>query len=579
LIDTAASNIRRRENNNSNNNNNSNSNSKLTTRSFVDQESSSTTLSTTTIATMVRKSKASEKGKKVSECIENEEGQKEEVENQEEEEDEDEPMISSSEEEVENQEDEPMIPSSEEIVENQEDESVLPSSSKEEIENEPTNEEKEREEEEEVASDGDGEEEGGADDVWDVVRVIPTAEEQVQCRNGCTEQAVATWASNNKPNDMWDLCEKCQLDECGGWPTGVSPIDYSTTSSNDVSLDVDVEDDVDDVDNVDNVDGVDTATGITTTVGNNTIKNASSATVAISSVDETVDLSKNDITASEESKDGNGNNNTPPQDVTTTDEVEDEDNDEDEDEDEDDGDESFDLRQIISLQRLLSGPPLCSGGDSGGCSLPACSVWTSSKNPKNKWYYCIDCQKQDFGGWPPAKEMPCDRLEPEHLKVIAEKCSRKKNPLMPILTRCITPLPNSPKPPKGFASQVVARGKKEAPVTATGTASSKNGGKTKMPSKGALGIHAKWLEAAKKNGGNRIILDHTKAKKAIFDTLFDAFQPMNFNDMYKVRASVDVFLCLFFYVFVCSFFVLFLVCLFLNNRLSSFLTIIFKKRN
>jgi hypothetical protein len=558
LTQPLASNIRKRENNNSNNN-------KLTTRSFVYQESSSTTLSTTTTtATMGRKSKASEKGKKVSECIENEEGQKEEVENQEEEE-EDEPMIPSSEEEVENQEDEtvlpsseeienqenePMIPSSEEIVENQEDESVLPSSSssssEEEIENEPTNDEKEREEE--VASDGD-------DDVWDLVRVIPTAEEQVQCRNnGCTEQAVATWASNNEPNDMWDLCEKCQLKECGGWPEGVSPIEYSTTSSNDVSLDVDVD-----------VDVVDTATGITTTVdNNNTIKNDSSTTVATTSVDETVDPSKNDTTASEESKDGNGNNDTPPQDVTTTDEVEDEYKNDDDDEN---ADESFDLRQIISLQRLLSGPPLCSGGDSGGCSLPACSVWTSNKNPKDKWHYCIDCQRQDFGGWPPAKEMPCDRLEPEHLKVIAEKCSKKKNPVMPVLTRCITPLPNSPKPPKGVASQVVARGKKKALVTATETASSKNGGKKKKPSKEALGTHVKWLEAAKKNGGTRIILDHTKAKKAIFDTLFDAFQPMNFNDIYKVRANVDVFLsfhfCLFLLVFVCFLFAYFLtiVCL------------------
>ena len=549
--------------------NNYSNNNKSTTRLSVHQESTTTTTTTATMAG--RKSKASEKGKKVSEFIENEEGQKEEVGNQEEEEepmnqeeeeDEGEPMIPSSEEEVENQEDEtvlplseeevdnqedePVLPSSEEIVESQEDESALPSSeeivenqedetvlpssssspSEEEIDIdiEPTNEEKEREEEE-VASDGD-------EEVWDIVRVIPTAEEQVQCRM-CTEQAVAIWASNNEPNDMWDLCETCQLDECGGWPTGVSPIEYSTTSSNDVSLDVDVEDDVDDVD---------TATGITTTVGSNTIKNDSSVTVAIASVDETVNLSKNDTTASKEGKDGNGNNDTPPQDVTTTDEVEVEYKDE----DEDDGDESFDLRQIISLQRLLSGPPLCNGGDSGGCSLPACSVWTSSKDQKDKWYYCIDCQKQDFGGWPPAKEMPCDRLEPEHLKVIAEKCSKKKNPVMPVLTRCITPLPNSPKPPKGVASQVVARGKKEAPVTATGTASSKNGGKTKKPSKEALAVRAKWLEIAKKNGGNQLILDHTKAKKAIFDILFDAFQPMNFNDLYKVRASVDVFPCLFF---------------------------------
>ena len=49
--------------------------------------------------------------------------------------------------------------------------------------------------------------------LWDVVRVIPTEEEKVECCNdGCTDQAVATWSSNvdpEDPEDKRDLCEKC----------------------------------------------------------------------------------------------------------------------------------------------------------------------------------------------------------------------------------------------------------------------------------------------------------------------------------------------------------------------------------
>ena len=73
-------------------------------------------------------------------------------------------------------------------------------------------------------------------ELWDVVRVsvIPTDEEKVECRNGdCIDQAVATWASNKDPEDKWDLCEKCQLEEMGGWPEGVKPLTHSTTSNND----------------------------------------------------------------------------------------------------------------------------------------------------------------------------------------------------------------------------------------------------------------------------------------------------------------------------------------------------------
>lgn len=415
---------------------------------------------------MGRNSKVSEK-QKVSECIENQEGQKDNG--------------------------------------KQEDESTVPLS--EEIENEPTSGEKQHYEEATLDKDEDGEKEGEEEgnEIWDIVRVIPTDEEQVECRNEeCTDQAVATWASNKDPEDKWDLCEKCQIKELGGWPDGVDPIKHSTTSNND--------DGEGDGDNGDDGDGDDTTKGIVTNTD----------IITFSNVNNAVDLSKDD-TASEENK-GGGNAESPQNKTTEEAEVEDE-------------DESFDLDQIISLERLLTKAPLCNGGDKGQCSLPACSIWISKQNPKKKWYYCIDCQESDFGGWPPAAEMPCSRLEPEHLSVITKKCSQKKNPAVPILTRCITPLPNSPQPPKGVASQVVC-GKKKVLVKGTATAASKNDGKKKKLSASAVACHEKWLDTAKKYGGTRVIIEKKVAKQVIFSSLFDAFCPINFNDLYKVRAKL-----------------------------------------
>ena len=46
---------------------------------------------------------------------------------------------------------------------------------------------------------------------WDIVRVIPTAEEQIPCRNSktCSKNTEVSWASNLNPEDSWDLCEDC----------------------------------------------------------------------------------------------------------------------------------------------------------------------------------------------------------------------------------------------------------------------------------------------------------------------------------------------------------------------------------
>ena len=48
-----------------------------------------------------------------------------------------------------------------------------------------------------------------------IVRVIPTAEEQIPCHNSkkCSKNAAVSWASKLNPEDNWDLCENCQVSE------------------------------------------------------------------------------------------------------------------------------------------------------------------------------------------------------------------------------------------------------------------------------------------------------------------------------------------------------------------------------
>ena len=59
------------------------------------------------------------------------------------------------------------------------------------------------------------------DKIWAITRVICTAEEQIPCCiKKCSTNVVVSWASDLNPNNNWDLCEDCQVDEKGGWPNG-----------------------------------------------------------------------------------------------------------------------------------------------------------------------------------------------------------------------------------------------------------------------------------------------------------------------------------------------------------------------
>ena len=326
-----------------------------------------------------------------------------------------------------------------------------------------------------VASDEESEQE----EVWDIIRVIPTTEEKVKCRYPhCSEQAVATWASNLNPEDKWPLCEKCQLEDFGGWPEGIEPIERS---SDDKTI----------------------AVPPTCTTATSEKETPTTKDTAICMTPRRLNFPKDDVGASSTK--------------VTDDSI----INQDEGEDPEVSEEKYELSSIVSLEKLRSNPVKCSDEN---CKLPACSIWTSTSDPK-KWYYCIDCQERDFGGWPPSTELPCDHLSSDHLLAIATKCSKKRKPSMPVFaSKCVTPNPSLT--PKGRTTipEVAKGGKKPL---------------TMKVSRAAVARHEKWQADAKKLGVNRIIVKKNEAKKVIFDALYDSFRPMSIENIYMVSDSTE----------------------------------------
>ena len=70
------------------------------------------------------------------------------------------------------------------------------------------------------------------DKIWELVRLIPTAQEQIPCHGkNCLKNAAVSWASNTNPNCIQNFCEGCQVVEFGGCPNGVVPIKTSAGSN------------------------------------------------------------------------------------------------------------------------------------------------------------------------------------------------------------------------------------------------------------------------------------------------------------------------------------------------------------
>ena len=223
----------------------------------------------------------------------------------------------------------------------------------------------------------------------------------------------------------------------------------------------------------------------------------------------------------------------------------------------------WELKKIHSIETILNEPILCKV-----CTvLPSCSVYYSKEEKPKRYEYCLDCQDEDFGGWPEnPKDLPIQYMSTAHKYAIVSKCSRQSNPSMPDfllpsptsdqqakdpsvagsndkspvpidsctnihkrssegIANFVTPPPNSDLP---LTDKKLGNGKIAAAATVTSA---------KTVSKGAIAAHKKWQDDATKLGGPnaKIVVKKLDAKQLIFDLLYEAFRPMNITQIYEVR--------------------------------------------
>ena len=380
----------------------------------------------------------------------------------------------------------------------------------------------------------------GEEELWDLKVVFAAKEiakaKPIMCSTeGCNLVACCVWASNLDPESPWYNCLDCQENDFGGWPEDQTelPLKILTDEHRKIIIKrcTNQEDpimpDLPACADDSKKSTEDAATSMT-----NNSKEAKDAKV------QGAENETNHVNKEGDNENANGDK---------------------------DADETWDLQFIFSVKDLTkSKPVMCSHDD---CNLVACSKWVSNLNPENSWFTCIDCQEQDFAGWPEEhSELPVKFLTEENKKIMSEKCSRQKEPAMPNLPTCfpllttaansnkipaITPPPSHEQAVTESESNVVVgiiragieNHKKKTSVTPspmlpTGAAKQEV---NRAPSKGALVIHQKWQAEAERQGGPdaRIVVSKPAAKKLIFDVLFDTFCPMNITEIHQVIRRIS----------------------------------------
>jgi hypothetical protein len=389
-----------------------------------------------------------------------------------------------------------------------------------------------------------------SDEIWDIMHVIGK-DETVCCRTEeCEEAAVAIWGTNLDPDDKWPLCESCQDKEFGGWPEGLDPSAKASANvapSADGTLKVATNEEVLPED----------LTRTTTTDIDDKVFTKKHQQVPNEQADKIQERCNAETAPSEANTNDREAIDSPftdKRDTTTdmqvehcvsqdttgsVDDVEAKETQTDSsdpvDESSDGEEEMWDLKKILPHSQITKECPIkCSTED---CRLAACCVWVSNLSPLSKWYSCIDCQENDFGGWPPEKDLPVQALECDHIRSLVAKCSKQKSPAMPALakslslaTNTVTPPPNSVQ--SGTGQQAISKGSKS---TIAPTPS-----RPVQASAGALKKHREWQLAAEKVGGPnaRIVVKKAEAKPLIFDLLYDAFRPMNITQIHNVSSDV-----------------------------------------
>ena len=97
------------------------------------------------------------------------------------------------------------------------------------------------------------------------------------------------------------------------------------------------------------------------------------------------------------------------------------------------GEEVWGLKMVLPAPQINAEHPTRCSGD--GCNLVACTIWSSNHDPETPWYSCLDCQEEDFGGWPTAESgnLPLKAVSDSLLEAMTNKCTMKEDPNFPNL--------------------------------------------------------------------------------------------------------------------------------------------------
>ncbi|CAB9513363.1 expressed unknown protein [Seminavis robusta] len=390
------------------------------------------------------------------------------------------------------------------------------------------------------------------EELWDLVRTISGSEsDDLQCStDGCTSKVVIVCASKSEPEKHRNACKECQEEHFGGWPEGVElPVDPQEEDAKETKSDGTIEDDFQKAVKIE-----DEATSPTKTESETTETPSTSPSSVDKTLTDDIDGGATDtanviVEESTEQEQANESREGDQSDEAKA--SADSDNEIDE-EEEDDSD--YNLVAILSEEKVKSDGVLCKI-----CSeIPACVLYEGT-DTKKRWYYCLNCQDEDFEGWPdkledfPNSQLPTSQHEGNLRKFC---CAPGSSPSL--IDRSIAPSGTvlSPKPdashkngggsvcndsnltpvPRSQASS--SSKKKSSAITPSPTpydiprkADQKK--KSAGASEKTLKAHAQWLEKAKELGGSELVLGKAEAKKLIYDLLYDEMRPMEVDDIYK----------------------------------------------
>ena len=222
--------------------------------------------------------------------------------------------------------------------------------------------------------------EGNVEVQWELKHIFTLAEINVNkplicMTQGCKLVACCKYVSSIDPSDIWHSCLDCQNNDYGGWPEASElPVRFMTEEHKKLIGSKCTEQESPEMPNIPSSVGKDAP--------DKTPENSNRVDVKHQEVEEILG-----------------------------------------------GDEEWDLKHIFTIDEIKKKEPvMCM---TKNCPLVACCKYISSVDTSNIWASCLDCQEQDYGGWPDETELPIKFLTEKHKEVIIEKCTARYSPKMP----------------------------------------------------------------------------------------------------------------------------------------------------